>query len=142
MSFGEKVKESIVTRAAEGLAVSITVILIWAMTKISPIVLPAIESGLSKPLLLSLLLASLALNIVLVVLFWIINKKPDFKLKYGIYWDSNKNPHCPNCKIPIAGYGNYEIGGKGYYCKPCKKIFPLQDAAGNDIEPSKAVEEL
>jgi hypothetical protein len=29
MSFGEKVKESIVNRAAEGLAVSVTVILIW-----------------------------------------------------------------------------------------------------------------
>jgi len=99
MSFGEKVKESIVTRAAEGLAVSITVILIWAMTKISPIVLPAIESGLSKSLLLSLLLASLALNIVLVVLFWIINKKPDFKLKYGIYLEENKKQRVCTCQI-------------------------------------------
>lgn len=142
MSFGEKVKESIVSRAAEGLAVSVTIILIWVASKIGPAVLPALESTVSKSLLTSILLASIALNLVLVALFWSIHKRPEFKLKYGIYWDSNKNPHCPNCRIPIASYGDYEVGGKGYYCKPCKKIFPLQDAAGNDVNPAQVVGEL
>lgn len=141
MSFGEKVKESIINRAAEGLAVSATVIVIWSASKIGPAILPALEAGLSKSLLVSLLLSSLALNIVLAILFWVLRKKPEFKLKYGIYWDSDKNPHCPNCKIPIAGYASYQTG-KGYYCKPCKKIFPLQDSAGNDIDPNQAISEL
>ncbi len=141
MSFGEKVKESIVNRAAEGLAVSASVILIWVATKVGPVILPALESNLSKSLLVSLLIASLALNLVFVILFWVTRKKQEFKLKYGIYWDSDKNPHCPNCKIPIAGYAEYQAG-KGYYCKPCKKIFPLQDAAGNDIDPSQVIGEL
>jgi hypothetical protein len=142
MSFGEKVKESIITRAAEGLAVSVTLIVIWVCSKIGPEIIPAIESKISKSLLLSLFLASLALNLVLVAIFWVLQKRPEFKLKYGIYWDSDKNPHCPNCKIPIAGYGDYQVGGTGYYCKPCKKVFPLQDSAGNDIDPNQAVGEL
>ncbi len=141
MSFGEKVRELIISRAAEGLAVSVSVIFIWVASKIGPVILPALESSLSKSLLVSLLLASLALNLVLVVLFWVFRKHPEFKLKYGIYWDSDKNPHCPNCKIPIAGYSTYQ-SGKGYYCKPCKKVFPLQDSAGNDIEPNQVVSEL
>jgi hypothetical protein len=141
MSFGEKVKESIVNRAAEGLAVSVSIILIWVVSKIGPAILPALESSLSKSLLVSLLLASLALNLVFVVLFWVTRKKSEFRLKYGIYWDSDKNPHCPNCKIPIAGYSEYSAG-IGYYCKPCKKVFPLQDSAGKDVEPSQAESEL
>lgn len=113
MNFRERVKESIVTRAAEGLAVSVTIIVIWAVSKIGPAVLPSLESNLSKSLLLSLFLASMALNLVLVVLFWVIFKRAEFKLKYGIYWDSAKNPHCPNCKIPVAGFGDYGTSGKG-----------------------------
>jgi len=141
MSFGEKVKESIINRAAEGLAVSISVILIWMVSKVAPVIMPALESNLSKSLLLSLFLASLALNTVFVVLFWVTRKKAEFNLKYGIYWDANKNPHCPNCKIPIAGYAKYQRG-TGYYCKPCNKIFPLQDSTGNDVSPSQVVNEL
>lgn len=141
MSFGEKVKESIVNRAAEGLAVSATVIVIWVASQIGPVILPALESSLSKSLLVSLLLGSLALNVVFVILFWVLRKKPEFTLKYGIYWDSDKNPYCPNCKTPIAGYASYQ-SGKGYYCNSCKKVFPLQDSAGNDIDPNQAISEL
>ncbi len=141
MSFKEKLKDSITSRAAEGLAVAASVIVLWAATKIAPVVMPAIESSLPNKVTVSLLLASLALNILLVVLFWVLYKKSEFKLKYGIYWDKDKNPHCPNCKIPIAGYAKYQTG-TGYYCEPCKKIFPLQDASGNNINPDQAVSEL
>lgn len=142
MTFGERVKEAVASRAAEGLAVSASLIVIWAASKISPLLVPAIASGLAREHIVSILLASLGLNLVLVALFWAFNRKPPLRLKYGIYWDSDKNPHCPNCKIPIAGYGNYESGGRGYYCKPCKKIFPLQDSSGNDVDPAAVVGEL
>jgi len=141
VSFQEKVKESIVTRASEGLAIAVSVILIWAASKIGPILLPAIESALSKGVLVSLLLASLALNIVFLALFWILHKKPEFQLKYGIYWDKGKNPHCPNCKIPLSRYAQYQHG-KGYLCQPCKKIFSLADPNGNHINPEQAINEL
>jgi tetrahydromethanopterin S-methyltransferase subunit E len=101
MSFGEKVKESIVNRAAEGLAVSVSIILIWVVAKIGPVILPALESSLSKSLLVSLLLASLALTLVFVVVFWVTRKKSKFRLKYGIYWDSDKNLIAPIVKFPL-----------------------------------------
>jgi len=141
MNFKDKLKNSITSKAAEGLAVAASVIIIWAAIKIAPVVLPAIESNLSKELTVSLLLASLALNIVFVILFWVLHKKTEFKLKYNIYWDNEKNPHCPNCKIPIGGYNEYQ-SGNGYYCKPCGKVFPLTDASGNDIKPQQAIDEL
>ena len=141
MNFGERVKETIITRSAEGLALSVSVIVIWACSKIGPAILPALESSLSKSLLVTLLLASFALNFVFLLLFWITRKKSDFKLKYGIYWDSDKNPHCPNCKIPIGAYSEYQTGW-GYYCKPCGNIYPLTNAAGTDIKPEQAVAEL
>jgi hypothetical protein len=141
MDFKEKVKETIISRATEGLAVSVSIIVIWVSSKVGPVILPAIESSLSKSLLVSLLLASLALNIVFLGLFRVFRKKIDFRLKYGIYWDSDKNPHCPNCKIPISGYDKY-ITGWGYYCKPCNKVFPLSDASGNDVKPHQAISEL
>ena len=141
VSFGNKVKESIVNHAAEGLAIAVMVIIIWVASKVGPAILPALEANLSKSLLVTILLGSLSLNIVFVVLFLVLYKKPEFKLKYGIYWDTNKNPHCPNCKIPISAYNKYQSGW-GYYCKPCGKIFPITDAEGNDIKPEQALREL
>jgi len=141
MSLKDKVKEVFESRIAEGLAASVTVIVIWAAYKITPVIMPAIESVLSVQIIFPLLLASFALNIIFLILFWVLTKRPEFKLKYGIYWDSEKNPHCPNCKIPIGGYAEYDAG-KGYYCKPCKKIFPLTDANGNNIDPQQVINEL
>lgn len=141
MSFGERVKESLITRAAEGLAASVSVIIIWVCTIVGPAILPALENTLSKSIIIKITLASLALNVVFLLLFWVTRKKPEFKLKYGIYWDSNKNPHCPNCKIPIGAYNEYNAGW-GYYCKACDKILLLTDAAGNDIKPEQVLREL
>jgi len=90
---------------------------------------------------LSLILVDLELNIVFLVLFWILHKKPEFKLKYGIYWDKEKNPHCPNCKIPIGRYADY-THGKGYLCRACNKIFSLADPSGNHVNPEQAISEL
>ncbi|MCI5107942.1 MAG: hypothetical protein MRY76_14625 [Pseudomonadales bacterium] len=141
MSFSAKVKETLISRAAEGLGVAVGVILIWMASVIGPAILPAISTLVSTETLATLLAGSFALNIVLVILFWIFFKSPDLKLKYGIFWDRDKNPYCPNCKIPISGYDEYNAG-KGYYCKPCKKIFPLKDQSGVDVSPEKAMSEL
>ena len=143
MSFKEKIENAFVSKAAEGVAISVGVLAIWVGKKLAPIVVPALEQKLSKEVLVSILLASLSLNILVLILFWILNRrsKSEFILKYGIYWDRDKNPHCPNCKIPIGGYGEYDAGW-GYYCKPCAKIFPLTDANGNDIKPDQVIGEL
>ena len=141
MTFLEKIKESLAARAAEGIATSLTVLLAWAAYQVAPAVLPAIESVVSKRVLLALLVTSIVLNVIFAIAVRYVTKGQGFTLKYGIYWDKHKNPHCPACKVPLASYGEYNAG-KGYYCKPCKKIFALADAAGNDIDPSQAVREI
>ncbi|MGO4891466.1 hypothetical protein [Flavobacterium sp. W21_SRS_FM6] len=143
MEVKEKVANALISKTAEGVAVAVALILIWCGGKLAPIITPIIEEKAPKELLISLLFGSLALNLLLLILFWALNrKKSEFRLKYGIYWDKEKNPHCPNCKIPIGGYNSYSTGGVGYYCKPCGKIFPLTDSSGNDIKPEQAVSEL
>ncbi len=141
MTFLEKIKDSIATRAAEAIAASLTVLLTWVVYQIAPVILPAIEAAVSKQILLTCLVTSLVLNFIFLLVVWGTSKKEPFRLKYGIYWDKDKNAHCPSCQKPIATYGEY-AAGKGYYCKPCGKVFPLADASGNDIEPAKVLSEL
>jgi hypothetical protein len=141
MTFLATIKDKLADRAAEGIAASLTVLLVWAAYQVAPAVLPAIEAVTSKRALLALLVTSLVLNFVFVLVAFFSSKKAEFRIKYGIYWDREKNPHCPACKIPIGGYAEYSAG-KGYYCKPCNKIFRLTDVAGKDIDPMQAVSEL
>ena len=142
MDIVEKFKEKLIERAAEGVAVSLTALVVWAAYQVAPAILPAVEQLVDKKVLLALLVSSLVLNIIFAVAMWVVSRKPSMRLKYGIYWDHNKNPHCPSCKNPIAGYSDYMTAGTGYYCKPCGEVFPLQDAAGNNVLPAKAIAEL
>src|SRR5690606_13057891 len=141
MSFGDKVKETLVNRAAEGLGLSVGVVIIWVCSEVGPALLPALESSLSKSVLLKIALACFALNIIIFASFCVTTKKSELKPKYGIYWDADNNPHCPACKIPTGAYAEYQLGW-GYHCSPCGMIFPLTDAAGNDIKPDQVLSEL
>ena len=141
MPFLATVKDNLADRTAEGIAASLTVLLVWAAYQIAPVVLPAIEAVTSKKTLLALLVTSLVLNLVFALVVFSVAKRKEFRVKYGIYWDREKNPHCPSCKIPIAGYDSYG-SGKGYYCKPCNKVFRLTDVSGKDIDPLQVVSEL
>lgn len=142
MKLLSKFYEKFIEHVAEASIAAVSVLLIFAAKELSPIVLPLIESKLSNQTLLALFFASIAVNLVLAVLIYIATRKPDLKLKYGIYWDKVKNPHCPGCQKPVASYNDYGYSGKGYYCKPCNQVFPLADAAGNDILPSQVINEL
>ncbi len=142
MSLLDKVKDSLATRAAEAIAASLTVLLAWAAYQIAPSVLPAIEAAVSKQVLLALLVTSVALNVVFLFTVWFVSRREPLRLKCGIYWDREKNPHCPSCKTPVAAYGKYSVGGEGYYCKPCGKVFPLADASGRRIPPDQVVSQL
>lgn len=138
----DKLKDALAERAAEAIAASLTVVLAWAAYQIAPAILPAIESAVSKRVLLALLVTSAALNVVFLAIAWYLSKGDGLRLKYGVYWDKQKNPHCPSCKKPISAYDSYQFHGKGYYCKPCNQVFPLTDVHGNKIEPAQAVSEL
>lgn len=142
MPFFDKLKEAALSRAVEASAAAVTVLVGWIVTEIAPILLPSIEAVATKKLLLSLLGLSLLLNLAMLTVVWLLSKKSQLRLKYGIYWDKDKNPHCPSCKNPVSQYGNYQTIGEGYFCKTCSKLFPLADAAGNSISPEVVLNEL
>ena len=49
MNFGDKVKEALISKAAEGLALAVSVILIWMCSEVDPAILPSLEcSGTIK----------------------------------------------------------------------------------------------
>lgn len=137
------IKDKLLERSVETVVAAFVVLIGWIGTQISPIILPALDQ-LPKSVFLGLLVASVTLNIFFGIIIWIIasSEKTGFKLKYGIYWDKNKNPHCPNCKIPIGSYAYYQTAGWGYYCKPCGKVFKVTDASGNDVKPEQVLKEL
>lgn len=141
MSTITKFADKLIEHAAESAVAAISVLLVWVAHQLSPIVLPLIESHLSNQVLVALLLASLAVNVLLALLIYVLSRKPPFKLRYGIYWDREKNPHCPSCQKPVAAYGEYAAGW-GYYCKPCGKLFPLADASGKNMDPADVVKQL
>ena len=141
MSAIRKITDKVVEHAAEAAVAAVSVLLVWVAKQLSPVVVPLIESTLSNQVLVALLLASLAVNILLALIIYVVSRKPAFKLKCGIYWDREKNPHCPACQKPVAAYGEYQ-SGKGYYCKPCGKVFPLADARDRDIDPANVISQI
>jgi len=59
---------------------------------------------------------SVFLNIALAVAIWRIqSKQTELKLKYGILWDKNKNPHCLVCKNAGLDYNEWNYGQLGYH---------------------------
>ena len=139
----EEIKNKIMNKAVESTVAALVMLLGWIATQVAPIILPAL-SKISSNVFLALLLISVVLNFFFSLIIWNLASltKNKFKLKYGIYWDRDKNPHCPNCKIPIGAYSCYQTAGLGYYCKPCNKVFKLTDASGNDIKPEQVLREL
>lgn len=142
MSFAEKLKDSILSHAVEASAASIVVVMGFLVNDIALPLLPYIEDAISKKSLLSLLVLSLFVNLSLLAFVWLLARKDELRLKYGIYWDKNKNPHCPSCKKPLSAFGDYGTSGKGYFCKSCSKVIPLTDAFGNGIKTETALSEL
>jgi len=92
--------------------------------------------------LLSVFLILLILSIVYLLFR---NNESSLTLKYGIYWDSNKNPHCPICKKPVNRYDTYCVvmhHEKGYMCGFCEKVAILANSNGEPVTPEEARKSL
>jgi tRNA(Ile2) C34 agmatinyltransferase TiaS len=48
------------------------------------------------------------------------------KVKLGVYWDTQLNPYCPKCKIPLTGS---TAGNNALRCAECKNDFILRHGA-------------
>ena len=141
MALLERAKEAVLSHTVEAGVAAITVLLAWAASIIGPAVAPAMLAVIPMPALLPLLLLSLAINLVLVVFLYLVTRKNELRLHYGIYWDKKKNPYCPGCQKPVA-YGDYHLAGTGYHCNTCNHVYALQDAQGKQVLPIQAQAEL
>lgn len=135
MSFPDKVKNAVQDRLIESAFAAITVLLAWLLSIIGPGIWESISASVPARAIFPVLLLSILTNIVLGALIYRAYRRPEFELRYGIYWDSGRNPHCPVCKKPVY-YDTWHMHGTGYFCKPCNKVTPLKDAHGKEVQPA------
>ena len=62
--------------------------------------------------------------------------------KYGVYWDKQKNPHCPSCKKPILDTTPISFMAKATTASHATRSFHSPTLRGNKIEPAQALSEL
>jgi len=140
MKLLDKVRDGFLEHIGTACAAALTGLLGWLFYQLAPSLTPALQA-IPLHVVLAILLLSIALNVALVVTVWRLSRPQQLKLMFGILWDKEKNPHCPVCKNPGLKYGEYGYQ-LGYHCNPCKQLFPLADASGNDVAPAVAINAL
>jgi hypothetical protein len=143
MSPIEKIQDGFFEHIGTAAALVITGLIGWLVLEVAPIVAPAIESAFPAKVLLAILALSLIVNIGLAIVIWrFASRRPQLRLKYGILWDSDKNPHCPVCKNAGLDYNEWNCDQLGYFCNSCEKVYGLKDSTGKDVKPADAIAAL
>ena len=143
MSPLEKIQDGFFEHIGTAASIVVTGLIGWLALELAPIIVPAVEAALPLKVVLAILLLSLTVNIGLAVAIWrLASKRPQLRLKYGILWDSDKNPHCPVCKNAGLDYNEWNYGQLGYFCNSCEKVFGIKDSAGKDVKPADAIAAL
>ena len=134
MKFTEHLKSQAAKAIAAGLILSITTSLMALLKRAwYPLVvhvLPAID--VREVIQLNLLL--ILLNILAWTLLFF-RREPQFKVRFGVYWDKNKNPRCASCESPLLTEKPYTLS-----CKKCDPgiWFILRDESGKQINLADA----
>ncbi|WP_159660561.1 hypothetical protein [Alcanivorax xiamenensis] len=142
MSPLEKIQDSFFEHIGTAAALIVTGLIGWLSLQVAPIIAPVIKSSLPLDAVLAVLGLSLFLNVGLTIAIWrVASGRPSLRLRNGILWDSDKNPHCPVCKNGGLHYGewSYQLG---YFCNSCNKTFGLTDASGKDVKPAEVIATL
>lgn len=140
MSLIFRAKEELLSHMFATCVAATTVLAGWFLSLVAPILKPAILAALPAQAVLPLLLLSLLLNLIFAVLIYQTTKKqePELQLRFGVYWDKNKNPHCPVCQKPVR-YDDWGYSGVGYYCQPCKQVTTPKDLTGKNMTSTEAL---
>jgi hypothetical protein len=143
MQLPERLKEKGTELLLAGLVGSLGYLLTIVWTEFSaPFfqkVLPEISNKALFAIALTLLVLLLISCFTIVLLIRAINDK--LKLRFGVYWDKKKNPHCPGCKKPISDYRQYGTHF-GYGCMSCNRTILLERADGTPITAQEAMNSL
>lgn len=60
------------------------------------------------------------------------NVANDLKLKFGAYWDKDKNPYCPGCKTPLSAKEGARYD-QTLSCSKCKTDLKLVNEIGKSM---------
>ena len=94
-------------------------------------ILQVFEENTSKRLLSLLCILLLLLLLLSLYSLYYLCRNP-LKLKFGLYWDKQKNPYCPGCQKPLHGFSKQNdtkrYGGK---CVVCGKFVQLDESTTN-----------
>ena len=142
MKFISKTRELLTDRAAELTIATIVGLTGTVATWIGAAALPAISQHLPMRELLMLLALSTLANAISVIAIWRLRKPEKMDRRFGILWDRDLQPHCPNCSSLLHSLGDYKLAsgfdGYGMLCSKCNISVGLSDDDGN----SKTLDEL
>lgn len=133
MGFLDTTRKKIVNHMAEITTMLVVSLLGFFLHEITTIVQQQCVGSLSSRQLLTLIMFSIFLILLLVSLVFYFLIKDKLTLKYGVYWDKDKNPYCPCCKKPVHADEWVSINGFGYRCNDCNYNVALKDYLGNRI---------
>ena len=127
-------KEKFIEKAVDIVIGAITGLLVFIGGTIGAKIIPALSPLVSNELLLSMLALSLLINLLLATLF-LLSRKKELVLKFGILWDVSRKdyiPYCPTCKNALTN--DYETTPKQviFWCPTCKcNRYPRHIHGGN-----------
>ena len=142
----QQIQENTVLLTVAAIPTTLTALFAWAWPEALQKIYDAAQSIATPKQLLVMLCISLLANAILITL--IISRpkqKPNLKLKYGVYWDSQGNSHCPLCEKPTSQirWATYQYEGRGtqwhsLHCLMCIKTFLLMNN-GQPIHAQEAI---
>ncbi len=133
MSFLDTIKDKLAEQGAAIATGAMTGLLIVVGNALAPEVIPILSSPALQKAVVPILAISLIVNCLLFYWIWSLNQKPKFRTRFGFYWDSDAQPHCPACESPMQ-WGEWAgTHGPGLLCGKCKDARYLADDAGKEM---------
>ena len=132
-----KIRELLTDRAAELTVATIVGLTGTVATWIGAAALPAISQHLPTRELLMLMALSTLANAIAVIAIWRLRKPEKMDRRFGILWDRDLQPHCPNCSSLLHSQGEYKLAsefvGYGMLCSKCNISVGLTDDEGDSM---------
>jgi hypothetical protein len=115
----------------------------WAFPDAWEQICSTILALISPRQLLTLLLISLSVNLTGIAFkLASLKSQQSLRKRFGVLWDSEKNPYCPICNSHLATHNQFGHMENEYFCKPCNNLVYLTDSSGKQITRVYALKNL
>lgn len=107
---------------------------VLVINKIFPKGINYVLNIISEHRLLALFLILLIISVASIEFVYLLNYRNKSKLKliFNVFWDKNRNPYCPACRLPliIKKVKDTDI----YYCLKCKEYISPTHRRGQSVD--------